>query len=110
MGSRKANYELIRQPYGKTEVKAWRQYMDLKAIEKEKALAPSEKKRKSKALLTLIRAGVLKQISDSEVKKRAELMYRALPWWKRSWLRFKFTFVWLKLKLQRVVNREKNAD
>ena len=110
MGSRKANYELIRQPYSKTEVKAWRQYMNLKAIEKEKALAQSEKKRKSKALLSLVRSGVLRRISDSEVKKRAELMYRALPWWKRSWLRFKFTFVWLKLKIRKAVNRGKNAD
>jgi len=84
--------------------------MEMKAIEKEKALAPSEKKRKTKALLQLIRAGVLRQISDSEVKRRAELMYRSLPWWKRSWLRFKFTFVWLRVKISRIVNRGSDTN
>lgn len=110
MAGRKANYELVRQPFGKTEVRSWRIYMEMKDIERGKTLAPSEKKRKSKALLHLIRAGVLRQISDGEVRRRAEMVFRSYPWWKRGWIRFKFTFVWIRINFVRLINRGKNTN
>lgn len=82
---------MIRTAKTPQEIADMQNYIRLSRIEKDKGkLATSEEKKLNRARMRLLRADVIKQVNRDELEAMARAQYKAMPFWKRWWMRLRY--------------------
>lgn len=80
-------------------------FCKLDKLHKQNRLSNAGKKRRSRIMVRLMRAGILRQMNREALEEAAQIMYKNFPWHKRLKLRVQFLFrrfkKWISSKFQR---------
>jgi len=93
-------YEALRMPKTAVEIADYHEFTRLRGIQANKSLSPSETKRFSRVRTRLLKAHIIRPVTQERLRKVAMEKYVGLPWYRRWRLKAKFRWMifkeWLK--------------
>lgn len=81
-------------------------FCKLDKLHKQGKLSEAKKKRRNRIMVSLMKAGILKQMNRKALEEAAQIMYDNFPWHRKLRLRFQFLFKKFKGWISKILHRK----